>query len=651
MKSDYPRYLTKSRFKAALTCPTKLFYTGKPEYANSSQDDEFMRSLAEGGFQVGELAKLMYPEGVEVLEKGHEAALERTQALLQEDKVTIFEAAIRYQNLFVRIDVLKKAGRHFELTEVKAKSCDPHDPRFFTGANGKLNSAMLPYLQDVAFQKFVLAAAYPGTTVSSYLMMADKTACATTDQVSQHFKICREGKRSWVEVPPGVTAETIGAALLTAAPVSVHVEEILATPLTIDGACLPFSEAVKTLASNYERDEQFAPRLGGYCKQCEFKMAAPDPRSGFHACWSQAGGLAAADFARGTILDVWYFTGKAALMRNGIFKMSQLTEQDLKVKPGIDGMSRSERQWMQVSGNWPGGGECFLDREGLKRQLASWRYPLHFIDFETSRAALPFHQGRRPYEQVAFQFSHHVMHADGSIEHAGQFLQAQPGVFPNYAFVRELRRQLIGDDGTILRWASHENSVLRDIWKQLESDPQAPADKDALQDFILSITTEGARIGERTMVDLCKMAERYYFHPLTKGSCSIKKVLPAVLASSPFLCTRYAAKVYGSPGGIPSLNFKDWAWWQASDNRELPCDPYTLLPPVFADLELQGDLDEEESLSNGGAAMVAYARLQFEKISAEERARLEAALLKYCELDTLAMVMILQAWQATLADA
>ena len=41
---------------------------------------------------------------------------------------------------------------------------------------------------------------------------------------------------------------------------------------------------------------------------------------------------------------------------------------------------------------------------------------IRVIDFETSAVALPFYAGMRPYEQIAFQFSHHVMHADGSIE-------------------------------------------------------------------------------------------------------------------------------------------------------------------------------------------------------------------------------------------
>ncbi len=44
------RYLTKSRFKLALECPTKLFYTGKPKtYRDTKQEDSFLQMLAEGG--------------------------------------------------------------------------------------------------------------------------------------------------------------------------------------------------------------------------------------------------------------------------------------------------------------------------------------------------------------------------------------------------------------------------------------------------------------------------------------------------------------------------------------------------------------------------------------------------------------------------
>ncbi len=42
----------------------------------------------------------------------------------------------------------------------------------------------------------------------------------------------------------------------------------------------------------------------------------------------------------------------------------------------------------------------------------------------------------------------------------------------------------------------------------------------------------------------------------------------------------------------------------------------------------------------GGAALTAYARMQFEEMSDYERSEIQKALLKYCELDTMAMVMI-----------
>lgn len=50
-------------------------------------------------------------------------------------------------------------------------------------------------------------------------------------------------------------------------------------------------------------------------------------------------------------------------------------------------------------------------------------------------------------------------------------------------------------------------------------------------------------------------------------------------------------------------------------------------------------------IADGGGAATAYSRLQFEMLSAEERCQIESALLRYCELDTLAMAMVVQAWK------
>ena len=285
--------------------------------------------------------------------------------------------------------------------------------------------------------------------------------------------------------------------------------------------------------------------------------------------------------------------------------------------------------------------------------MATWVYPLHFIDFETARVALPFYAGQGPYANIAFQFSHHRVDADGTVTHASEYLSLERGVSPNYEFARQLRAA-VGPAGTIFMWTPHENTTLRAILEELDNDPQPPADADALRTFLLDITREpGVREGRRAMYDLCELAKRAFFHPATKASSSLKKVLPAVLASSGFLRSRYQQPIYGALGGIPSRNFQDWVWWQPGANG--PVNPYDLLPPVFSDIpqELLQDLDSDEDmqLAEGGAATTAWARTQFEETDTLEVDRIRAALLRYCELDTLAMVMVYEAWRDWLRAA
>jgi len=116
------RYLTKSRFTTAMECPTKLYYEGKREYANQALEDSFLEALADGGFQVGELARCYHPEGIKVDAKDTETAIQMTNELMRQENVTIFEGAFRAGNLLIRVDILKKQGDHVSLMEVKAKS-------------------------------------------------------------------------------------------------------------------------------------------------------------------------------------------------------------------------------------------------------------------------------------------------------------------------------------------------------------------------------------------------------------------------------------------------------------------------------------------------------------------------------------------------
>lgn len=67
----------------------------------------------------------------------------------------------------------------------------------------------------------------------------------------------------------------------------------------------------------------------------------------------------------------------------------------------------------------------------------------------------------------------------------------------------------------------------------------------------------------------------------------------------------------------------------------------------YASTLLGEELDDPDELviAEGGAAATAYARLQFEDLNPESRQKIREALLRYCELDTLAMVMIVEAWK------
>lgn len=75
-------------------------------------------------------------------------------------------------------------------------------------------------------------------------------------------------------------------------------------------------------------------------------------------------------------------------------------------------------------------------------------------------------------------------------------------------------------------------------------------------------------------------------------------------------------------------------------------DPYARLPSIFNGLS-RNEVDllfGDEDLADGGAAMMTYSMMQFTEMSDQEHSALASALLRYCELDTLAMVMLYKYW-------
>lgn len=650
------RYLTKSRFKLAIECPAKLYYTGKKEYANQNLEDSFLLALAEGGFQVGELAKCYFPGGHEIKTLDYEQALAETNTLLQRDEVIIYEAAIVSEKLFIRTDILVKNGSHLDLYEVKAKSFDPNEEDAFINKNGTIKAGWRAYLYDIAFQKYVIRQAFPQYEISAHLMMADKSAKCPTDGLNQKFLLVKDSKgRKSIAISDHLTPADLAPPILCRIKVDDDCDQIYAGKDGYFDTGLSFEERVNLFASHYASDEKISAPVSTNCSGCEFYSTAAGEaaglKSGKKECWKEQLNWEDADFECQTVFDVWNFRKKASLIDDHRVKMTELTKEDISPKtdkkPGI---SPSQRQWLQVEKYQNGDNSVWVDRDGLQNEMNRWKFPLHLIDFETTMVAIPFNSGRYPYEGIAFQFSHHMVYADGTVEHHGQYINAERGVFPNYSFVRALKAQLENDPGSIFRYSNHENTYLNLIYRQLMADQDTIEDRQELGGFIRSITrsvhqSDEQWIGDRNMVDMWELIKRYYYDPATRGSNSIKQVLPAILNSSQFLQDKYSKPIYGSAGGIKSLNFKDWQWIRFESGQVV--DPYKLLPRMFEDLSDKDMriLSEDDELRDGGAALTAYARMQFEEMTDYEREEICRALLKYCELDTLAMVMIYEAWK------
>jgi len=639
------KLLTKSKFKMALECPTKLWYCDRPdEYTNKLDENSFLKALAEGGAQVEALARYYFPDGISIEASSTKEALDKTQELIQWDSVTLFEASFQYRNYFLRADILQKRPGHIKIIEVKSKSISKKDE------SKMLTKKWKPYIADIAFQKWVLEQLYPAFTISSYLMLVDKDAICPTEVLNQKFLVQKDTNgKAIVTLTAQITEEDLSIKILKEVNVDHHIgllwQETNDERQTVKEQLHHFSKI-------YFDGQKFPPKAKKECGDCQFNAKESDKLlSGFRECWSEVLGYNEADFNDPTILNLWDCRDKPNYFKQGLIKLKDIHEVDFRINESDkSGISRTERQWLQIEKVKTQDNTIWIDKENLKAEMDSWQYPLHFVDFETAMIPIPFSKGSHPYQGIAFQFSHHTLDENGQVVHVGQFLNSEPGIDPSIEFVRNLKKELENDDGTIFRYSNHENTYLNFILKQLEHLVEPPHDKEELCSFIRSITKSPSDSklkweGPRCMVDILELVKRFYYDPLTNGSNSIKQVFPAILNRSEFLQKKYGQPIYGAINGIKSQNFINQCWIVKENNRIK--DPYLLLPPLNKDISDEDAqlLFDDEALKEGGAATIAYAKLQFTNMSDFERDELRNALLRYCELDTLAMVMIIEAWQ------
>ncbi|MFZ5497268.1 MAG: DUF2779 domain-containing protein [Verrucomicrobiota bacterium] len=585
-------YLSKSDFKVGRTCPTKVFYK-KNKYPNTLDDDAFMEMLADGGFMVGKFAQLKFPEGINIEALDVSKAVAQTKDFMQRDSVTLFEAAFLTDGLLARVDVLVKKGNELQLIEVKSKSFDP--AKGIMGARGGILSEWTEYIEDVAFQRHVIERAHPGLTPRCFLMVPNKAIVCEIELLPTWFSISRRGRAVDVQFH-GAEEQVRASNLLSLVDVDAAVSQVWREVVDAAAQMAPF--VVPEI-------KKAPPVLSFDCQGCEYRMRPAAAKNGFNECW---GALAKVE---PSLLELYQFgrtrTARRTRLADELIATGKVSLYDIPEAALTS--AYGERQKIQIrqtraNAEWRS--------PHLRPALEALAYPLHFIDFETTRQVFPYHRGMKPFEQVAFQWSCHSIDKPGADLRHQEWINLEPRL-PNVEFAQTLRTA-IGDQGTVFTWSPHEETTLRDIARQIV---EYGLPDEGLRSWLEQFINSGR------LFDLCEHTKQHYFHPAMKGSNSIKAVLPAVWQSNPAL--------------RQDPWFSDYA--RESDGEVL--DPYATLPS----LEIY---NEAEVVNEGTGAMHAYHEMVYgvghRDLSSKQSWR--DLLLQYCKLDTLAMVIIWKHWTA-----
>lgn len=150
----------------------------------------------------------------------------------------------------------------------------------------------------------------------------------------------------------------------------------------------------------------------------------------------------------------------------------------------------------------------YFDASSAARDLAAFKLPALFLDFETISFAVPIWAGTRPYQQIPFQFSLHRVLRTGRTEHTG-FLDVS-GRDPGSAFVKALLAACEGSAPIFVYGKGFEGGRIRELAMRFPR-------------FARQLMAIEARL-----VDLLPIAANYFYHPVQEGSWSIKAVLPAI---------------------------------------------------------------------------------------------------------------------------
>lgn len=159
-----------------------------------------------------------------------------------------------------------------------------------------------------------------------------------------------------------------------------------------------------------------------------------------------------------------------------------------------------------------------IEKEAIKEFLSSLSYPLYFIDYESCRYAIPEYVGTKPYQQIPFQYSLHIIREEGaSLEHK-EFLAE----IDDENLIRTFAESMIKDmpeDGSVIVYnkgfEAGRNKEIGGMYPDLKEEME--------------------RINGNIVDFMVPFRKRNYYVKEMNGSYSIKYVLPALYPDDPKL--------------------------------------------------------------------------------------------------------------------
>ncbi len=424
--------LSKSKFVAGCQCQKRLwFQVHEPELAE--QPDAAAEAIIQQGHEVGRLARLLFPGGVEVCERSLDQAIRTTRELVaNQDVPAIFEGVFEHDGVLVRADVLhRRADGRWRLIEVKSSASKKEE-----------------HLDDVAIQYRVLSRC--GLDVGSCcLAHVNRTYVFQGGMVDpwRFFRI-RNVTRQVARLQPKLTFRLRAAFT------------VLSMPKAPD----------------------IAP--GKHCTSpvtCEFFDRCNPPLPDDHIGY----------------LPRLHASAEEALEELGVESIHDVPDDF-----DLTEIQRRAASCVQT-------GEPWFDRDGLAAKLATVRYPIAYLDFETINPAIPRFAGTNPYQQIPFQWSAHIRQRPNAEPEHYEFLSTDAND-PRRQFISSLCAAL-GESGSIVVYSLFESQRISDLasW---------------FPEFANRIGAIQARL-----FDLLPVVREHVYHPAFAGSYSIKSVLPALV--------------------------------------------------------------------------------------------------------------------------